>query len=177
MFDAYMSAEHSHGGLAAMADKGRDAQITVFLNRQRFEYGIGEMLKKAQGQHAVLHMRLRGEGGSAATISHRSLNLVGSTLRAGLSTGAVAYLGGAEFAVLLQDTDAWRAAAYARVAVDIANSMQPASGDGQAVKACIGGVLTGHNHDGEYLLELAAAASEQAWEKPGCKLHLLHTPE
>lgn len=157
------------------ADMGTEAQITVFLNRQRFEYGIEAMLKTGRRQQAVLHLAVRNADGSKAVLSHRALNLVGSTLRAGMRAGAVAYLGEAQFAVLLQDTDAWQAAAYARVAVDIVNSMQPGQ-DAQPVKACVGGILTGFDRDGEQLLKFAEAATDMAWEKPGAKLHLLHAP-
>jgi len=178
MFDIQIDTETSSGGREGRQPEGRDAQVTVFLNRQRFEFGISEMLKAGGGQHAVLHMVVRRADGASAAISHRTLNMVANTLRAGIRSGAVAYLGDAEFAVLLKDTDSWQAAAYARVAVDIVNSMKLTSHEKPLViVGCMGGILAGHSRDGEYLLGLATAASETAWEKPGCKVHLLHAPE
>lgn len=178
MFDTSISTEPGLGGHSAPADPGRDAQITVFLNRQRFELGIEAMLKADRGRQAVLYLAVRHEDGSAATLSHRILNRVGNTLRAGMRSGAVAYLGEARFAVLLQETDEWQAAAYARVAVDIVNGVRIPTGEpAQTIKACVGGVLAGHNRDGAYLLKLAEVATDLAWEKPGSKLHLLHAPE
>ena len=178
MFDANISMVPGRSAGIGFAEPGRDVQITVFLNRQRFEYGIEEMLKAERGRQAVLYLVLRHADGSAADVSHRSLNLVGNTLRAGMRSGAVAYLGEARFAVLLQDTDEWQAAAYARVAVEIVNGMRVPAGEGALpIKACVGGVLAGHNRDGAYLLKLAETATELAWEKPGSKLHLLHAPE
>lgn len=178
MFDVDTHIGLAGGASPTAADRGKDAQITVFPNRQRFEYGIEAMLKADHGQQAVLHLALRHEDGSQAAVSHWILNLAGNTLRAGMRSGALAYLGEARFAVLLQDTDAWQAAAYARVAVDIINGMpMPSAERARPIKACIGGILAGHNRDGEYLLRLAEAATAHAWEKPGCKLHLLHAPE
>lgn len=178
MFDIDTNIGPAVGTLPMATEAGRDAQITVFLNRQRFEYGIEAMLNASHGQQAVLHLALRHEDGSTADVSPWVLNLAANTLRAGMRSGAVAYLGEARFAVLLQDTDAWQAAAYARVAVDIINGMpMPPAERGRPIKACIGGILAGHNRDGEYLLRLAEAATDHAWEKPGCKLHLLHAPE
>lgn len=178
MFDIDTNIAPAVGTLPLAMDAGRDAQITVFLNRQRFEYGIETMLKADHGQQAVLHLALRHEDGSKPAVSHWILNLAGNTLRAGMRSGAVAYLGEAHFAVLLQDTDAWQAAAYARVAVEIINAMPMPLGErARPIKACIGGILAGHNHDGEYLLRLAEAATDRAWDKPGSKLHLLHAPE
>ena len=178
MFDIDTNIGPAVGALPMAMGEGRDAQVTVFLNRQRFEYGIEAMLKADHGQQAVLHLALRHEDGSQAAVSPWILNLAGNTLRAGMRSGALAYLGEARFAVLLQDTDAWQAAAYARVAVDIINGMpMPPSERTRPIKACIGGILAGHNRDGEYLLSLAEAATAQAWGKPGCKLHLLHAPE
>ena len=178
MFDSHIDIDSTGGGRQARQSRGKDAQITVFPNRQRFEFGIGEMLKVGSGQHAVLHMAVRRKDGAAAAVSHRALNIGANTLRAGIQGGAVAYLGHAEFAVLLQDTDAWQAAAYARVAVDIVNGMKLPSGGGSlAVVGCMGGILCGHCRDGAYLLGLAVAAGDAAWEKPGCKVHLLHAPE
>ena len=177
MFDSHIDLV-STGGRPDRAAEGRDAQITVFLNRQRFEFGITEMLKAGDGQHAMLHLAVRRADGSSAAISHRALSMVGNTLRAGMRSGAVAYLGDAQFAVLLQDTDAWQAAAYARVAVDIVNGMRlPSGGEALAIQGCIGGILTGHCRDAEYLLARAVEAGDLAWEKPGCKVHLLHAPE
>ncbi len=178
MFDVDTHIGLAGGARPIATDGGRDAQITVFLNRQRFEYGIEAMLNADHGQQAVLLLALRHEDGSKAAVSQWILNLVGNTLRAGMRAGAVAYLGEARFAVLLQDTDAWQAAAYGRVAIDIVNSMRtPQSEQARSIKACIGGILAGHNRDGEYLLRLAEGATDHAWEKPGCKLHLLHAPE
>ena len=177
MFDGQIDMEPG-SGREARRNKGRDAQIIVFPNRQRFESGIGEMLKSGSGQRAVLHMVVRRADGTSAAVSHRALNMVANTLRAGIRAGAVAYLGGTEFAVLLQDTDSWQAAAYARVAVEIVNGMKLASGGKSlAVVGCMGGILAGHSRDGGYLLRLAEAATDLAWEKPGCKVHLLHAPE
>ncbi len=175
MFDAAISIAPGSSAGTGVADPGRDAQITVFLNRQRFEYGIEAMLQAGRSRQAVLHLAVRHEDGSAATVSRRTLNFVANTLRAGMRVGAVAYLGEARFAVLLQDTDEWQAAAYARVAVDVVNGMRLAAGErALPLKACVGGVLTGYERDGQRLLVLAEAATELAWAKPGSKLHLLH---
>jgi len=158
------------------AARGMDAPVTVFLNRQWFEYGVSKLLKAATGQSAVLYMTVRGAGSPA--VNRRILGLVGNTLRAGIRSGAVAYLGNAAFAVLLQDTDAWQAAAYARVALDVVGGFTTSQGgEVTLVRACIGGILAGHCRDGEYLLARAVEAGELAWEKPGSKVHLLHAPE
>lgn len=178
MFDAEISMHSGSSAGIGFADPGRDAQITVFLNRQRFEFGIEQMLKAGHGREAVLYLAVRHADGSAAAVSHRTLSLVANTLRAGMRSGAVAYLGEARFAVLLQGTDEWQAAAYARVAVDIVNGMRLPSGERTLpIKACVGGVLAGHDRDGARLLALAEAAADMAWDKPGSKLHLLHAPQ
>jgi len=175
MFDSYSTASTGNGRISHVIHG--DAQVTVFLNRQRFEYGISSLLKSNPGQHAVLHLELCGESGAPLEVGHRILSLAANTLRAGLRAGAVAHLGGSEFAVLLQDTDAWQAAAYARVAADIVNGFRvPVEGTMQPLQACIGGVLTGDCCDGEELLRQAQIAGELAWAKPGRKLHILPAP-
>src|SRR5690242_7040923 len=90
MFDIDTDIGPARGAPPVTVDEGRDAQITVFLNRQRFEYGIEAMLKAERGQQAVLLLALRHEDGSKAAVNHWILNLVGNTLRAGMRSGAVA---------------------------------------------------------------------------------------
>lgn len=171
MFDSYASTAID-SSRNSQVGHGAHPQLTVFLNRQRFEHGIGSLLKAHPGQHAVLHLELCDQDGVPLELGRPMLSRVAHTLRAGIRAGAVAHLGGAEFAVLLQDTDAWQAAAYARVAADIVNGFRTPQ-DEEVPQACIGGVLAGTCCDGAELLQQAQSAGELAWAKPGRKLHIL----
>jgi GGDEF domain-containing protein len=152
----------------------RDTQATVFPNRQRFEAGVTRVLSYHSGQLdcAVLHVALHGSG-DTGSVSLRMLNLVGNALRAGTRRGCLAYLGDAEFAVLLQDTDAGRAAAYARTLAIVIESFRTYRDDAViTVSASIGGVMAGDGQAGHELLKQAADAGRLAEAKHGCHVHL-----
>jgi GGDEF domain-containing protein len=155
-----------------------DAPITVFPNRRRFETGIGWMLRAGAGDCAVLHLALRSGDSGRAGVNPRVLNLAGNTLRAGMRAGALAYLGDAEFAVLLKDSDARQAAGYARAVAEIICGFKVACEGGMLpVRARIGGVMAGDCRDGVTLLDWAVMAGDVARGKPGCQVHLLYRPD
>ena len=106
------------------------------------------------------------------------LNLVGNTLRVCMRGGAVAYLGDAEFAVLLQDTDARDTESYARTVITITSGFRVLwEGEMLSAQARIGGVMAGSTQDGAALLAAAMAAGKTAAVKPGAKLHLLRAQD
>ncbi|HEY3645180.1 MAG TPA: diguanylate cyclase [Gammaproteobacteria bacterium] len=151
-----------------------DTQVTVFPSRQRFEAGVTRVLSHHSGEQdcAVLHVALQGSSGTGS-VSLRMLNLVGNALRAGTRRGCLAYLGDAEFAVLLQDTDAREAAAYARTLAIVIESFHTHWEDEVlTVQASIGGVMAGDGQDGHELLRQARDAGRLAQAKPGCHVHL-----
>lgn len=153
-----------------------DTQVTVFPNRQRFEAGVTRVLNHHSGHEdcAVLHVALQGSNGTGS-VSLRMLNLVGNALRVGTRRGCLVYLGDAEFAVLLQDTDAREAAAYARtVAIVIANFRVLWEGEMLSVTASVGGVMAGDGQQGPALLQQARDAGELARAKAGQHVHMLH---
>lgn len=149
-----------------------DIHITVYPNRARFEVALRSTLRHTHGSCAMLHVAVRGNHGTGA-ISRRMLILVGSTLRVCMRAGDVAYLGDAEFAVLLRGVDAREATAYARMAITIIGSFRVMwEGELLSAEAHIGGVMfTDGGMDGR-LLTLAEGASHLAADKLGCKLHL-----
>ena len=172
MFDS-ISTESN---LAPRAQTGRDTQITVFPNRRRFEAAASRVLRHQGGSEdcAVLHIALRGSSGTGS-VSLRMLNLTGNALRAGMHSGCVAYLGDAEFAVLLQDTDAREAAAYARTMASVISNFRVLwEGEMLTVSASIGGVMAEGRHDGAALLHQAVTAGDLAQHKPTCKVHMEH---
>jgi GGDEF domain-containing protein len=175
MFDS-ISTETN---LAPRAEARRDTQITVFPGRRRFEAAASRVLSRHIGSEdcAMLHIALRGSSGTGS-VSLRMLNLVGNALRAGMRSGCVAYLGDAEFAVLLQDTDAREATVYARtMAAVIANFRVLWEGEMLTVSASIGGVVADGCQDGAALLDQAVSASDMAQHKPRCKVHMTHTSD
>lgn len=154
----------------------RDSQVTVFPSRQRFEAGVTRVLSHDNGPQAcaVLHVALHGSGGTGS-VSLRMVNLVGNTLRAGVRRGCLAYLGDAEFAVLLQDTDAREAAVYARTVASIIETLRTHwDGEVLTVNASVGGVMAGDGQHGRELLQQASDAGKLAELKPGCRVHLQH---
>lgn len=154
-----------------------DTQVTVFPNRQRFETGVSRVLSHHSGEQdcAVLHVALRGSGGTGS-VSLRMLNLVGHALRTGTRRGCLAYLGDAEFAVLLQDTTAREAAAYARTLAIVIEAFKTHwEGEVLTVSASIGGVMARDGQQGRELLQQAADAGRLAETKPGCHVHMLRT--
>lgn len=153
------------------------ARITVLPNRRRFEASVSRILEHhcagSRGS-AMLHVTVQSFSGTGA-VSMRLLNLTGVTLRAGMREGEVAYLGDAEFAVLLHDTDAREAALYARTMVSVIGNFKVEWHDEMlSISACVGGVMTDDCVDGAALLCQASAASDLAQHKPGCKVHLTH---
>ena len=156
------------------------AHITVLPNRSRFETAVSRILDHhAAGSRgsAVLHITVQSFTGTGA-VSMRLLNLTGLALRAGMHEGEVAYLGDAEFAVFLHDTDARDAALYARTMVNVIGNFKVEWHDEMlSISACIGGVTTDDCVDGRALLCQAAAAGELARQKPGCRVHMAHAAE
>lgn len=169
MFDSAMEQEPPVPAVRS------DTHIVVYPNRSRFEAALRSTLNQAHGPGAVLHVAVVGQGGTGS-INRRMLNLVGSTLRVCMRRGGLAYLGDAEFAVLLQEIDAREAAAYARMVITIVSSFRVMwEGEPLGAEAHVGGVLF---HDGETdteLLSLAEQASRVAADKLGCKLHILES--
>ncbi|HEY4127045.1 MAG TPA: hypothetical protein VGN70_03275 [Gammaproteobacteria bacterium] len=163
MFDSYSSSGARH--------------ITVLPSRSRFEVAVSRILDHhAAGDHgsALLHITVQSESGTGS-ISPRLLNLVGNALRAGMHDGEVVYLGDAEFAVFLRDTDDHQAALYARTMAGVIGTLKAQWQDEViSIDACIGGALSEHCCDGGALLHLAESASRTARCKHGCKVHLLH---
>ncbi len=158
----------------------RPAHITVLPNRSRFETAVSRILEHhAAGTRgsAVLHIAVQSFSGTGA-VSMRLLNLTGLALRAGMHEGEVAYLGDAEFAVFLHDTDARDAAQYARTMVNVIGNFKVEWQDEMlSISACIGGVLADECVDGRALLRQAADAGELAQRKPGCRVHMAHAQE
>lgn len=177
MFDSYISVDEG-GNASRLGTGGKDAPITVFVNRAGFERGVSGMLSKGMGEGAVLHLSLHGEDGHTGSVSRRMLTLVGNSLRAAMRRGAAVYLGNAEFALFLHGTDAREAAAYARTVIQIIASLRVTwEHELLSAHACVGGVVAGDVQDGAALLEQAMAAGELAQGKQGCKLHMLHAHE
>ncbi|HEX4300561.1 MAG TPA: hypothetical protein VH327_06790 [Gammaproteobacteria bacterium] len=152
-------------------------RITVLPNRSRFEQSVSRILEhNAAGSRgsAMLHVTVQSFSGTGA-VSMRLLNLTGVALRAAMQDGEVAYLGDAEFAAFLHDTDAREAALYARTLVGIVGSFRVEWQDEMlSISACIGGVMADECVDGAALLQKAIAASDVASHKHGCKVHLTH---
>jgi GGDEF domain-containing protein len=151
--------------------------ITVLPNRSRFEQSVSRILEHhAAGSRgsAVLHVTLQSFSGTGA-VSMRLLNLTGVALRAAMHDGEAAYLGDAEFAVFLHDTDAREAAHFARTVVGMVSSFRVEWQDEMlSISAHIGGVMADDCLDGAVLLQRAMEASDVASHKHGCKVHLTH---
>ena len=154
-----------------------DHHITVLPNRSRFETCVSRILEHhAAGTRgsAVLHVTVQSFSGTGS-VSMRLLNLTGVALRAAMHDGEVAYLGDAEFAVFLHDTDAHEAAHYARTVVGVVGGFRVEWQDEMlSISAHVGGVMADDCVDGAALLAKAIAASEVASGKFGCKVHLTH---
>jgi GGDEF domain-containing protein len=155
----------------------QDHHITVLPCRSRFQESVSHILEHhAAGSRgsAVLHVTVQSFSGTGA-VSMRLLNLTGVALRAAMHDGEVAYLGDAEFAVFLHDTDAREAAHYARTVVGVVSSFRVEWQDEMlSISAHVGGVMADDCLDGAALLKKAIAASELASHKHGCKVHLTH---
>lgn len=176
MFDSYISSGEE--GRLFCATRGLYAPTRVFLSRRRFEEGIGSLLESEQGESAVLHVAVRGGDGATGSVCRRMLNLVGNTLRVCMRGGAVVYLGDAEFAVLLQDTDGRDVAAYGRTVITIVSGFRVMwEGEMLSAQARIGGIFAGHGRDGAALLAQAMAAGKLAQAKAAPQLHLLRAPD
>jgi GGDEF domain-containing protein len=165
MFDSNTTHQASH--------------VTVLPNRSRFETAVSHVLEHhvagSRGS-AVLHITVQSFSGTGA-VSMRLLNLTGVALRAAMQAGEVAYLGDAEFAVFLHDTDARDAAHYARTLVNVIGGFRVEWHDEMlSISACIGGVMADDCVDGAALLRRAVEMNELARHKHGCKVHLSHPP-
>jgi len=153
-----------------------DTQITVFPDRTRFEAAFRGTLSHVHGPCAMLHVVVVGDHGGTGSVSRRMLNLVGSTLRACMRAGEAAYLGDAEFAVLLRDVGARGAAVYGRTVISIVSGFRVMwEGELLSAEARIGGVLFDDSETDTELLALAEQAGRVADGKFGCKLHLIDT--
>jgi len=151
-----------------------DSQIIVYPSRARFEAALRGTLHHAHGQCAMLHVAVLGDHAGTGSISRRMLNLVGSTLRVCMRKGEVAYLGNAEFAVLLRGVDPREAAAYARMVITIVSSFRVVwEGELLGAEAQIGGVMFNDGEMNTELLSLAEEAGQAAAAKLGCKLHMV----
>lgn len=151
-----------------------DTHITVYPNRARFEAALRGTLNRNHGRCAVLHVAVRGDHAGTGSISRRMLNLAGNTLRSCMRAGEVAYLGDAEFAVLLRGVDAREAAVYARTVIGIVSDLRVLwEGELLGAEAQVGGVMFDDGEMNTELLSLAEEASQLAKIKPGCKLHML----
>jgi GGDEF domain-containing protein len=151
-----------------------DSHITVYPSRARFEAALRGTLQHAHGQCAMLHVAVLGDHAGTGSISRRMLNLVGSTLRVCMRKGEVAYLGNAEFAVLLRGVDPREAAAYARMVITIVSSFRVMwEGELLGAEAQIGGVMFNDGEMNTALLSVAEEAGQLASAKLGCKLHMV----
>lgn len=155
----------------------QDHHITVLPTRSRFVQSVSRILEHhAAGSRgsAMLHVTVQSFSGTGA-VSMRLLNLTGVALRAAMHDGEVAYLGDAEFAVFLHDTDAREAAHFARTVVGMVGSFRVEWQDEMlSISAHVGGVMADDCVDGADLLSKAIAASDVASHKFGCKVHLTH---
>lgn len=172
MFDSHIST--GQDGRLFCGSGGLYRPTRVFPTRQRFEAGIGVLLDSVDaGECAVLYVAVQG---AATPVCRRMLNLAGNTLRVCMRGGAVAYLGEAQFAVLLEDTDAADAESYCRTVITIVSGFRTLSrGEMLSAEACIGGVLAGHSRDGAALLSDAQAAVKPARTWPVPKFHLVRS--
>jgi len=152
------------------------AHVTVFPDRGHFEAALHSTLNHAHGPCAMLHVALVGDHADTACMSRRMLNLVGSTLRACMRAGEAAYLGHAEFAVLLRGVDARGAVSYARTVMSIVSGFRVMwEGELFSAEARVGGVLFDDGEMDTGLLAVAEEAGRVADGKFGCKLHLVGT--
>jgi len=155
-----------------------DTHVTVFPDRAHFEAALRSILNHAHGPCAMLHVALVGDHAHTGSISRRMLNLVGSTLRACMRSGEAAYLGDAEFAVLLRGVDAREAINYARTVMGIVSGFRVMwEGELLSAEARIGGVLFGDGEMDTELLAVAEEAGRVAGGKLCSKLHLVNAFE
>jgi len=177
MSDSHLSMDSTEARSSGVA-RHIDAPVTVFPNRRRFEAGVERILRKGCGQCAVVHVTVLTSFPCIGALSRRLLNLVGNVLRAGMRSGAAAYLGNGEFAVLLQDTDVREAAAYARAVGDTLCDFRMAwEGETLYAKSRIGVVIAGECRDGTSLLESAMVASAASRDDSDCRLRIADGPE
>lgn len=150
-----------------------DTHIVVYPNRVRFEAALGSMLRRLHGSCAMLHVAVSGDHGTGS-ISRHMLNLVGSTLRVCMRKGELAYLGDAEFAVLLRGVDAYEASTYARTVIAIVSGFRVLwEGELLGAEAQVGGVMFDDGELDSGLLAVAEEAGQIAASKTDCKLHIL----
>ena len=151
-----------------------DTHITVFPDRAHFEAALRSTLSHAHGECAMLHITVLCNHTGKVSGSRRMLNLVGSTLRACMRAGEVAYLGQGEFAVLLRGVDSREAANYARSVNNIVAGFRVMwEGELLSAEARIGGVMFKDGETNTELLAIAQRAGYMAAAKFGCKVHLL----
>jgi len=151
-----------------------DTQITVFPDRARFEAALRSTLGRVHGECAMLHITVLCNHTGKVSGSRRMLNLVGSTLRACMRAGEVAYLGQGTFAVLLRGVDTREAADYSRMVNNIVAGFRVIwEGELLSAEARIGGVMFKDGETNTELLAIAERAGYMAAAKFGCKVHLL----
>jgi len=151
-----------------------DTCITVYPDRAHFEAALRSTLAHAHGECAMLHVTVLSNRSGRASACRRMLNLVGSTLRACMRAGEVAYLGQGEFAVLLRGVDPSEAATYARSVNNIVAGFRVMwEGELLSAEARIGGVMIKDGETNTGLLTIAQQAGYMAAAKFGCKVHLL----
>ena len=154
-----------------------DPRIIVYPNRARFEAALSSTLSHAHGRCAMLHVVVLGDHAGTGSISRRMLNLVGGTLRACLRAGDLAYLGDAEFAVLMRGVGERETVTYAHTVSTIVSSLRVMwEGELLGAEVLIGGILFDDGEMDAGLLSLAQQAGGVAAAKLGCKLHLIRAP-
>lgn len=169
MLDSAMEPIHN-----PVPDLKSDTHITVFPDRAHFEAALRSTLAHAHGECAMLHITVLCNSSGKISVCRRMLNLVGSTLRACMRTGEVAYLGHGEFAVLLRGVDSREAATYARTVNNIVAGFRVMwEGEMLSAEARIGGVMFKDGETNTDLLAIAQQAGYMAAAKFGCKVHLL----
>jgi GGDEF domain-containing protein len=170
MLDSAMEALLETPVLSAKSD----THITVFPDRAHFEAALRSMLAQTHGECAMLHIAVLCNRTGKISVCRRMLNLVGSTLRACMRTGEVAYLGQGEFAVLLRGVDSRETANYARTVNNIVAGFRVMwEGEMLSAEARIGGVMFKDGETNTDLLSIAEQAGYMAAAKFGCKVHLL----
>ena len=180
MFDSAIKSNHIWNECLEDGEVSH-APVTVFLDQPRFEAGITRILEPITADIqdcAILHVAVEAGVGTSHLLGHteagaKMLKLIGRALRSGIRSGALAYLGDAKFAVLLQGADVKDTLAYSRAVLSAIEETSVPWGDNDlSVSAYIGGVMAGGLDDGVALLSMARAAGRIARDKGGVRVHM-----
>ena len=173
MFDSY-----TRGKPEPIRVLPRQDMLAIFNGRASFEDGVSQLIGAAShsaSECAVLYVALDGAALEDAAANRKTLGLIANMLRARVKSGALAYLGGGRFGVLLQGVSGRDAVAFCRDALSVLDGIRLHwQGEVLTVQAWIGGTMAEIHHDGMTLLEEAEHASCVAHAKLGRKLHMVH---